>query len=43
MSIQPAPARIERVKRDWTDGRFARPEGDEEFIPLPEDDRHEAR
>ncbi|MGF1640763.1 MAG: pirin family protein [Rhodospirillales bacterium] len=28
--------RIEQAKRDWTEGRFARVPGEEEFIPLPE-------
>jgi len=30
------PARIERAKADWRDGRFAKVPGDAEFIPLPE-------
>lgn len=30
------PARIEKAKADWKDGRFARVPGDDEFIPLPE-------
>lgn len=29
--------RIEQAKRDWREGRFARVDGDDEFIPLPED------
>lgn len=30
--------RIEKAKRDWREGRFAKVKGDEiEFIPLPED------
>jgi redox-sensitive bicupin YhaK (pirin superfamily) len=27
--------RIERAKRDWADGAFARVPGDAELIPLP--------
>lgn len=30
------PARIEKAKADWRDGRFAKVPGDSEFIPLPE-------
>lgn len=30
-------ARIERAKADWREGRFDGIEGDEEFIPLPEE------
>lgn len=30
------PARIERAKEDWRQGRFAGVPGDEEFIPLPD-------
>ena len=29
--------RIEQAKKDWRDGRFAGIDGDDEFIPLPED------
>ncbi len=28
--------RIERAKRDWSDGKFAKVPGDPEFIPLPQ-------
>lgn len=28
--------RIEQAKRDWREGRFARIEGDDEYIPLPD-------
>ena len=30
------PARIERAKRDWREGRFGLPPGETESIPLPE-------
>lgn len=30
-------ARIDTAKADWREGRFARIDGDDEFIPLPED------
>jgi redox-sensitive bicupin YhaK (pirin superfamily) len=30
------PARIERAKQDWRDGKFAGVPGDDEFIPLPD-------
>lgn len=30
------PARIERARRDWKDGRFGTVPGETEFIPLPE-------
>ncbi len=29
--------RIEKAKKDWREGRFGSVDGDEEFIPLPED------
>jgi redox-sensitive bicupin YhaK (pirin superfamily) len=35
--VAPTTARIEQAKRDWRDGRFALIDGDDEFIPLPED------
>lgn len=31
------PARIERAKADWREGRFAMVPGEDEFIPLPDD------
>ena len=34
--VSSSKERIERAKRDWTDGRFAKVPGDDEFIPLPE-------
>jgi redox-sensitive bicupin YhaK (pirin superfamily) len=34
--VAPTTARIEQAKNDWTSGRFAMIDGDDEFIPLPE-------
>jgi redox-sensitive bicupin YhaK (pirin superfamily) len=34
--VSSSKERIERAKRDWADGRFAKVPGDDEFIPLPE-------
>jgi redox-sensitive bicupin YhaK (pirin superfamily) len=34
--VASSPARIERAKDDWRDGRFGTVPGDDEFIPLPE-------
>ena len=33
--VASTPERIERAKRDWADGKFAKVPGDNEFIPLP--------
>jgi redox-sensitive bicupin YhaK (pirin superfamily) len=33
--VASSPARIERAKRDWANGKFAPVPGDSEFIPLP--------
>ena len=33
--VASTPERIERAKRDWSDGKFAPVPGDNEFIPLP--------
>ena len=33
--VASTPERIERAKRQWADGRFAKVPGDNEFIPLP--------
>ena len=34
--VASTPERIERAKRDWANGAFARVPGETEFIPLPE-------
>ena len=34
--VSSSKERIERAKRDWTEGRMGRISGDDEFIPLPE-------
>jgi redox-sensitive bicupin YhaK (pirin superfamily) len=34
--VSSSKERIERAKRDWAEGRFAKVPGDDEFIPLPE-------
>jgi redox-sensitive bicupin YhaK (pirin superfamily) len=34
--VAPTKERIEQAKDDWKSGRFGRIEGDDEFIPLPE-------
>jgi redox-sensitive bicupin YhaK (pirin superfamily) len=34
--VSSSQERIERAKRDWADGAFARVPGEAEFIPLPE-------
>ncbi len=34
--VSTSAERIDQAKRDWREGRFARVEGDAEFIPLPE-------
>jgi redox-sensitive bicupin YhaK (pirin superfamily) len=34
--VASAPERIERAKRDWANGAFARVPGETEFIPLPD-------
>ena len=33
--VASTPGRIDRAKRDWADGKFAKVPGDNEFIPLP--------
>jgi redox-sensitive bicupin YhaK (pirin superfamily) len=35
--VHSSAARIERAKREWSKGGFARIPGDDEFIPLPKD------
>ncbi len=34
--VTSSPARLERAKQDWLDGRFGKVPGDDEFIPLPD-------
>jgi redox-sensitive bicupin YhaK (pirin superfamily) len=34
--VSSSEERIERAKRDWTEGRIGKVPGDDEFIPLPE-------
>jgi hypothetical protein len=34
--VSSSKERIERAKRDWTEGRFGKVPGDDEFIPLPD-------
>ena len=33
--VASSPERIERARRDWVDGKFAKVPGETEFIPLP--------
>jgi len=34
--VSSRPERIEQAKADWLEGRFAKVQGDDEFIPLPD-------
>jgi len=41
--VSSSEAKIEQARADWREGRFAGVAGDEEFIPLPQDDRPSIR
>ena len=34
--VASSPERIERAKRDWVEGKFAKVPGETEYIPLPQ-------
>ena len=40
--VSSSAERIEQAKRDWAEGRFARVEGETEFIPLPAEPQQRA-